>query len=659
MPDQAKDADGNGSSPEIKKDTGAHFVSGFIGQADLFLRDQPVSPQVPERIRQLACDVIDHGGFIISNLRFPNEASPSHRMVIAAVFRRILITAEAVRTLTNRGLEEPAVATLRTLLELELNLRLVVNDPTDRMARRLIYFYAIRGRRHFSKATRDARTRELFQQDSERWAWAKEMSRFFKEQLSADEFEDIREECERDQYWHGFNSQKEAFDDAGMSHDYHTLFDSASSFVHASNVDRDVAETGEGVRGLVQMDPVPAFTRLAHLASNLTSLFGLVLKATGQRQGYGPAATIEGDDGTKKEISAFEFLHARVLSALGTVQSDFESGDADEVHAAVAQAFSNQAVAALRSGHLRPALGAFSDVLTRFAEARVPGIEVHIGTALLNKGYLHGKLEEPEEAIAAYDEAVRRFGDSPDPEVRLCVAMCLKNKGSMLAAGSRDAARTVWEDLVTRFVHDEVPEIQAQVASAFVKMAGSAISEHKSELAVEACDRSVDRYDSSSDVNVQRQVALALEMKGMAQNQLGLSGEALAACRDLVRRFGAMKCDQGLPVRWRALGVKIMALTLQGDEAALHLTFRTICRELDLDNPVMLKKLFWDTIDVVAKGASPHPLADILTPYAERSEVLVPLLAALRRLAGQPMRVPESLSPSVDDIIKKIEARSQ
>ena len=659
MSDQAKEVAPDGSSSEIKEDAEAHFVSGFIGQADLFLRDQPVSARVPEGIRQLACEVIDHGGFIISNLRFPDEASSSRQMVITAVFRRILITAEAVRTLTNRGLEEPAFATLRTLLELELNLRLVVNDPTDRMARRLIYFYAIRGRRHFSKATRDTRTRELFQENNDHWTWAKEMSRSFKEQLSADEFEDIRQECEKDQYWHGFNSQKEAFDDAGMSHDYHTLFDSASPFVHASNVDHDVAEAGDGVRGLVQMDPAPAFTRLAYLASNLTVLFGLVLEATGQGQGYGPTAAIEGDDGTREELSAVEFLHARVLSVLGTVQSDFEPDDADAVHAAVAEAFSNQAVAVLRSGHLRPALEAFSDVLTRFAEVRAPGIEVYICTALLNKGYLHDKLEEPEEAIAAYDEAVRRFGDSPVPDVRLGVAMCLRNKGSMLATGSQDAARAVWDDLVTRFINDEIPEIQVQVASAFVKKAGSAISEHKSELAVEVCGRSVDRYGSSNDVNVQRQVALAMEMKGMAQNQSGLPGEALATYRDLVRRFGAMKCDRGLPVRWRALGIKLMASTLQGDQPAVHRTFRTICRELDLGNPVMLQKLFWDTIEAVAKGASPDPLADILTQSAERSEVLIPLLAALRRLAGQSMQVPEALSPSVDDIIKKIEARSQ
>ena len=302
-----------------KEDTASYIVSGSIGQADLFLRDQPVSARFPEGICELVREVVDHGGFIISNLRFPDETSPSRRMVIAALFRRILITAEAVRMLTERGLEEPAIATLRTLSELEVNFRLVVNDATDRMARRLIYFYAVRGRRHFTKATGDAQTRRLFQEDIEHWAWAKERSRFFKEQLSSDEFEDIREECEGAQYWHGFKSQQAAFNAVDMSHDYHTLFDSASSFVHASNVDHDVTEAGAGVKALVQIDPVPAFTRLAYLGSNLTVLFGLLLEAAGQRQGYGPTAAIVGDDGAMEEISAFELLQARVLSVLARI----------------------------------------------------------------------------------------------------------------------------------------------------------------------------------------------------------------------------------------------------------------------------------------------------------------------------------------------------
>ena len=62
-----------------------------------------------------------------------------------------------------------------------------------------------------------------------------------------------------------------------------------------------------------------------------------------------------------------------------------------------------------------------------------------------------------------------------------------------------------------------------------------------------------------------------------------------------------------------------MALTLQGDAPAALRIFRSFCSELDIDNPAMLQKLVWDTIDAVARGASPGSFADVLTPTAERS----------------------------------------
>ena len=271
-----------------------------------------------------------------------------------------------------------------------------------------------------------------------------------------------------------------------------------------------------------------------------------------------------------EEISALELLQARVLSVLDATQRDIESGGTAEVTAALAEAFSNQAVAVLKSGHLRQALDAFSDVLTRFGEVRLPEVDRYVGTALLNKGYLHGKLEEPEEAIAAYDEAGRRFGDSPVPHLRLCVAMCLRNKGSTLALSSPEAAGAVWDELVELFGDDESPEIQVEVASALVKKAGSALVVRRGKLAIASCEAVTARYDDSEDSQVLRQVALALEMKGMAQNQLDLPDDALATYRALVDRFGAMEGDRGLPVGWRAMGIKVMALVLLGDEVGRH-----------------------------------------------------------------------------------------
>ena len=72
----------------------------------------------------------------------------------------------------------------------------------------------------------------------------------------------------------------------------------------------------------------------------------------------------------------------------------------------------------------------------------------------------------------------------------------------------------------------------------------------------------------------------------------------------------------------------------------------------------MLPKFVWETMDLVALGASPGPLADEVARAAEKSDALLPLLAAFRKLSGRPMRVPEEVARVADDVIEMINGRS-
>ena len=336
----------------------------------------------------------------------------------------------------------------------------------------------------------------------------------------------------------------------------------------------------------------------------------------------------------------------------------FGSSAEPAVRSTVVKAFVNRGIAAEQSGSFNEAIEAFSAVVRGFADLSLPEVQECVATALVNKGHLHGKLEESDEAIAAYDEAVRRFGDSDLPQLRLCVAMCLGNKGSVLAPALPDDARAAWDELVKRFIDDQAPEIRVQVAGTLVKKAALATFEGRSDLAIETCDKAVDRYGASEDSIVLQKVAHALEMKAIAQNRTGLPDEALATCRTLVRRFGNLEGPRDLPVSWRSMGVETIAHQLRGDERAALLAFRTLCDELDDENPEMLHKLVWDTVDLVACGASPGSFADVLAPAAKGSDVLLPILAALRKLSGHPMRVPEEVAQVVDDVIDIIHDRT-
>ena len=339
----------------------------------------------------------------------------------------------------------------------------------------------------------------------------------------------------------------------------------------------------------------------------------------------------------------------------------FEPTSIHEVQVAVAKAYFNKAVAMQSAGKHQAALATLNELVTRFERSEVPGIQECVATALLNGGFLHGRLGEPDAAVACYDEVTRRFGDSPLPQVRLCVAMALRNKGSTLAGPespeAMHSAIAIWDDVIERFDGDGEPDIQVQVAAALTKKAGVRMKMGDNEAAVAVCDKVVRRYRTSDQPELQREVAMALELKAMSLNRMGHWQAALETCDALVRDFEDMPGRHGIPVRWRALGCRIHALVLEGEESAASQLFQEMCDDVDVADREMVGKVVWDTIDLMAARATPGVFADALAQSADDCREFVPLLAALRVLEGRSERVPEEFEKVVGDIIKMIKDR--
>lgn len=292
-------------------------ISGKFGQGNLFWRAEPAAREGPPEVWELVRTVVDHGCFIFENVNNVRPESGVRDVVIAAIFRRILITGEAVRVLLTIGLEEPAVATFRTLLDLEVNLRLVLADDSDETARRLGLFFFVQGRRHFRRVTRDVGTREDVQGDEVHWEWLTRTSRAFKGMLDHERFKDIREEVERGRYWHGQDSVADAFEAAGMLDDYNLVFDPLSMFVHASNIEQDLSDADEGgvhLTPFVQRDPARNFTPLQGLTLKLIDLYNLILEDKGNPT-YQEAVTVTEQDGSTSEMHPLNALSYFVLDA--------------------------------------------------------------------------------------------------------------------------------------------------------------------------------------------------------------------------------------------------------------------------------------------------------------------------------------------------------
>ncbi|MDE2678048.1 MAG: AAA family ATPase [Gemmatimonadota bacterium] len=339
----------------------------------------------------------------------------------------------------------------------------------------------------------------------------------------------------------------------------------------------------------------------------------------------------------------------------------FESTLVPEVQVLVVQAFFNRAGAKQNAGEAEAAVVGLAEVVTRFDGSNVPEIQECVAAALLNQGFLQGWLGKREEAIATYDDAIQRFGNSALTQLRLPVAMSLLNKGSSLAAlespGAMDMAMVVWDDLIERFGGDGEPDIQVQVVRALTKKAGGHMKKEQRDAAVAAIDDAVARYGAADRYDLRREMANALELKAMILNQMGRGHEALGTCDVLDRDFGSIAGQRGIPFKWRAMGSRIHALVLEGEESAAVRVFRTMCDDLDVADNEMVGKIVWDTIDLIAAGARPGVFADALADAAEDCEPLIALMAALQRLAGQTARVPEEIEKVVGDVVQTIEDR--
>ncbi len=339
----------------------------------------------------------------------------------------------------------------------------------------------------------------------------------------------------------------------------------------------------------------------------------------------------------------------------------FKSTSIPEVRVLVVKAFFNKAAAKQNAGDLQAAATGFNEVVTRFGGSNEVDIQECVSAALLNRGYLQGRLGDPKAAIASYDTATRLFGDSPWSPLRACVAKALLNKGSTLAAlespESMDMAIAIWDDLVRRFGNDSDPDVQVEVAGALIKKASVEMTMSRGEAAVAVCDEIVRRCRASDLLGIRRGMAMALELKAMSLNRMGRGNEALEACDLLVRDCGSIAGQRGIPVTWRAMGSRIHALVLEGEESAAVRVFQRMCDDLDIADNEMVGKLVWDTIDLIAAGARPGVFADALVDSAQDCEPLVPLMAALQQLAGQTARVPKELEKVVGDIVRTIEER--
>lgn len=293
-------------------------VSAELPSAELFFRDQPAEAEGPVEAWRLARSVVDYGCAVF---HLSDAIRPEHGIrdtVFAALLRRLLITAEASITLLARGLVEPAVALSRTLLDIELAFRLVHQDDTDRLAKRLAAFHYLSYQEHGEGMLRNAPTRTGILERRDRLEEIIATSQSYARFLEQDVFDDVRNAIKTDRNWHGFKNAEEAFRAIGQDHDYHMTYDGGTPFVHASNPDHDFLDRTDNqlvVKAFVEREPARIQVLLGHVVLRVIELIGIYVQEKGLDvdKRTGATASIHFDDGSSLNVDSLTALRTLAM----------------------------------------------------------------------------------------------------------------------------------------------------------------------------------------------------------------------------------------------------------------------------------------------------------------------------------------------------------
>ncbi len=390
------------------------------------------------------------------------------------------------------------------------------------------------------------------------------------------------------------------------------------------------------------------------------------------------------------------------LAAYDDLVARFGASDTLELQVVVAQALLNKGVTHARPGESEAALTAYDDLVARFGASDTVKLQVQVAKGMFNKGVIHHERGESEAVLATYDDLVARFGASDSLELQVQVANAMFNKGVMHhECGESEAALATYDDLVARFGASNTLELHMPVAQALVNKGTTHGQRGESDAELAAYHDLVARFGASDNLELQVQIAKALLNKGITHGQRGESEAELATYHDLVARFGASNApelqvrvsrallnkgnrqieighaEEALQtgdefdrrfgeaidnesgalafLRWQAKWMRTHALLVLNEHQAALSVFQSVCAMFVVGDETMLREMLARVPILIAAGASERDLAEILSADSKTADALAPLVVALRRLAGEPVRAPAEVLEVAADVSKAIE----
>ena len=274
------------------------------------------------------------------------------------------------------------------------------------------------------------------------------------------------------------------------------------------------------------------------------------------------------------------------------------------------------------------------------------------------KARAHLALGDCRAAIAICDDLTSQFGSWETQLYGPVIADSLLTRGCSKAHLDDDqAAIRNYREVMNRFSGSEEPEIQAAILSALMSKAFAHRRLGESEEEIRSYDAVIARFDSPDAPGFRSDVAVALAYRCMAQAKIGLAEQALAGCerlQDVIRSLASAGDPTEVPwadwLRWRAQGARALALAVQRNHRASMDSLQAAYTAFIPDNETTMREMLDLASGLIAAGTPPADLLDVLSSDTGRAADLRPLLVALHKRAGNPVRAPREVEEVAADV---------
>lgn len=336
----------------------------------------------------------------------------------------------------------------------------------------------------------------------------------------------------------------------------------------------------------------------------------------------------------------------------------FETSDAPGVREEVAAALSSLGLLAAMSGSRDAALTYRQELIERFGHETSQDYAAPVGVALLGISVETQHRGETQKALSAANDAVDRFRSVESPRVRPLLASALVRVGNLLMVDrDYEAAAKAYAEAAEDVRGGGAVELDIQVAEALAGLGLAYAKRGKFVSATEKWEEMLERFRDHGAPDVQTQVCRVLSLQAIGKLILGPIAEVVALCDEVEARLDRVRDSARPALTWEAHSLRTKARLKQADVDAAVEAFRAAYDVFTADNEVMMRDIQKLVPDLVAAGASPAALLQVLTSDMEKAEALSPLVAALGHEMGDPVRGPVEVLEVAKDVSKLMRNR--